>query len=412
MLPVVQHFPRPQIEDIPAAVRHALAPVVAKVSRGARIAITGSSRGITNQALVLRTCVELLLEVGAKPFVLPGMGSHGGATVEGQRGILDAAGIREETLGCPVEATMDTEQVGITSTGFPVFQDRLACAADGVLLVNRVKPHTGFTDRVESGICKMMVIGLGKQAGASRIHQQGLHVPMGRMILEASRILLESNQVRYVGALGLVENPFHETALIESLRVDSHEALVADEHRLLEQAYTWLPRIPFEQLDGLIVDELGKDISGTGMDTNVIARKEGLEHPRIGAIFVRGISAKSCGNANGIGMADVIPAALVEKIDFAVTYMNAFTSKRLMGIKLPLLAANEAQAVQVLMNFRAAAEPESVRLMRIRNTICLDRFWVSESLAEAVKAHPHLEALGPAQPLCTNPAGELLLPEL
>ena len=302
-------------------------------------------------------------------------------------------------MGAPIRSSMEVIQVGTTSTGFPVFQDRTAAEADGVLVVNRVKPHTGFTERVESGLCKMLVIGLGKQAGASKIHQQALRIEMGRMVLEASRIILAAERPRFIGGLALVENAYHETAQVKGLALDDHAALVAAENQLLLRAYALLARIPFNQLDALIVDEIGKDVSGGGMDSNVIGKKPGLTEPQISAIYVRGLTEATHGNAVGIGNADLMPRRLLDEIDLNSTYMNVFTAKSLRGGKIPLLTENELQAMQVLLNFRQDADVDSIRLAWIRNTSALDELWASRALLDEVRAHPRLEVLSEPVPI-------------
>ena len=389
-----QRLPRPVEPDLIAAVRREIAPILANVEPGQRIAVTGSSRGIANLAVVVRECVSALRGAGAEPFVVPAMGSHGGATPEGQVRVLeDTNGITEESVGCRIESSMEVVRIGTTGTGFPVFQDRLCHDADGVLAVNRVKPHTGFTERVESGICKMLVIGMGKQAGASKIHQQALRLGMGRLVLEATRIVVESARPRLVGAVALVENAFKETALVRGIPVGRYEALIEAESALLEQAYTLLPRLPFDDLDGLIVDEIGKNVSGSGMDTNVIGKKDGLTRPRIGAIYVRGLTEGTHGNAVGLGNADIMPRSLLGQVDLNSTYMNAFTAKRLSICKVPMLVENELQALQVLLNFRAEEDPASLRLAWIRNTSMLDELWASEALLDEARADSSIEVL-------------------
>ncbi len=235
MMRVRQEFPRPIEADIAGAVRREIAPFLGRISTGARIAVTGSSRGIPNLAMVLKEVVTCIREVGGEPFVVPGMGSHGGATAEGQVAVLaDSNDITEASVGAPIVSSMEVVQVGTTQTGFPVYQDKNAFEADGVFVINRVKPHTGFTGPVESGLCKMLVIGLGKQAGASRIHQQSLRVEMQRMILDASKIILESARPKFLGGLALLDNAFKETARIAGVPMDSHEAMVSAESALLE----------------------------------------------------------------------------------------------------------------------------------------------------------------------------------
>jgi hypothetical protein len=400
MLRIRQRFPRPVEQDIEGAVRRELEPLLATVQAGQRIAVTGSSRGISNFARVIRECVSALKARGAEPFVFPGMGSHGGATAEGQIRVLEEThGITEQSVGCPIRSSMDVVQVGTTATGFPVYQDRICHEADGVLVVNRVKPHTGFTERVESGLCKMLVIGMGKQAGASKIHQQSLREPMGRMVLDAARIIVDSDRPRLLGGLALVENAFKETALVKGVAMDSFDALVEAESALLVQAYELLPRLPFDDLDALIVDEMGKNISGSGMDSNIIGKKPGLERPRIGAIFVRGLTEQTHGNATGIGYADLIPRKVFDQVDLNSTYMNAFTAKRPLVGKIPMLMESDLQAMQVLLNFRQGEDPQSLRLAWIRNTSRLDELWVSTALADEVRANARLEIFGEAVPI-------------
>ena len=395
-----QRFARPVESDVGAAVRREIEPLLGRVQAGQQIAITGSSRGISNLALVIKECAAALRGRGADPFVAPGMGSHGGATAPGQVEVLaNTNAVTEASVGCPIRSSMDVVQVGTTGTGFPVYQDRLCHESDAVLVINRVKPHTGFTGTVESGLCKMLVIGLGKQAGASKIHQQALRIGMEQLVLDASRIIVENERPRLLGGLALVENAFKETAAVKAVPMDTHDALVEAECALLQEAYRLLPRLPFEELDALIVDEIGKNISGAGMDTNVIGKKAGMTSPRIGAIYVRGLSEATHGNAVGIGNADLMPRRLLEEVDFNSTYMNAFTAKRLSIGKLPLLAENELQAMQVLLNFRQSEDPSSLRLAWIRNTSKLDEMWASSALWDEVEANASLDILDDPKPV-------------
>ena len=399
LMRVRQNFDRPRESDVAAATRREVAPFLTGVRPGRRIAITGSSRGIPNLAVAVREVAAAVREAGGEPFVVPGMGSHGGATAAGQVEVLANNGITEEKVRAPIRSSMEVIRVGTTSTGFPVYLDRNASEADGVVVVNRVKPHTGFTGEVESGICKMMVIGLGKQAGAQKIHQQGLKVEMRRMILEASRIILARSPAPFLGGVGLVDNAFKETALVKGVSMGSHETLVGEEGALLEIAYGHLPRIPFEEMDTLIVDEMGKNVSGSGMDTNVIGTKPGLERPRIGAIYVRSLTSETHGNATGIGQADVMPRRLLEEIDLHSTYMNTFTAKRLTSSKMPLMAENDLQAMQVCLTVRAEEDPATARVVRIRNTNLLAEFDASPGLREEIDTNPSLEVLDEGKPL-------------
>ncbi len=392
-----QKFPRPQETDVAAATQRELQLLLEPQKqslKGASIAISGSSRGISNLDTVVRECASALRAAGAEPFVVPGMGSHGGATAKGQAGVLhDINNISEQTVGCPVRASMDTVKIGVTKSGFAVHQDKLCHDADGVLVVNRVKPHTGFTEVVESGLCKMLVIGLGKQIGASRIHQQAIRIPMGELILDASKIIVQSERPRLIGGIAVVENAFKETAQIKAAPMHSHTALLDTESELLKHAYALLPRLPFEDIDALIVNEMGKNISGSGMDSNVIGKKQGLTKPQIGAIYVRGLTEQTHGNSVGIGFADVMPRKMLEHIDLNATYMNAFTAKRPAVAKLPMLAETELQAMQILMNFRAEEEPDSLRLLWIENTSKLNEMWASAALLAQARDMDSIEIL-------------------
>jgi hypothetical protein len=411
MFPLRQVFERPVEADIAGAVQRELAGAIAQVQAGQEIAITGSSRGIANFALIVAETVKAVKAAGGKPFVIPGMGSHGGATAEGQAQVLaDTHGISAQSVGCPVRASMETVQIGTTATGFAVHQDKLCHAADGVIVINRVKPHTSFTEVVESGVCKMLVIGLGKQIGASSIHQQALRVPMGQMILDASRVIVEASRPRLIGALAIVENAFKETALIRAVPVDSHQQLVDTESALLKRAYELFPRIPFDELDALIVNAMGKNISGSGMDTNVIGKKQGLTSPQIAAIYVRGLTDETHGNATGIGNADLILQDTLSTIDLNSTYMNAFTAKRLAIGKIPLVVANELQVMQVLGNFRQQEAIDSLRLAWIENTSKLDHIWASSALLDEAKSNPRLEVLDEPQALSYDSNMRLCLP--
>ena len=411
MARIRQKFPRPVEDDIEGAVRRELTQFLGNVSPGQSIGVTGSSRGISNYLRVIKECVAALKEAGAQPFVFPGMGSHGGATVEGQIEVLaNTHGITEESVGCPVRATMDVVQVGTTASGFPVYQDRIAHEADGVLAVNRVKPHTGFTKEVESGLSKMLVIGMGKQAGASRIHQQALRVDFGELIMDAARIIVDSERPKLIGGIAIVENAFKETATIKGVPMADYDAMVAVESVLLKQAYELFPRLPFDDLDALVVDEMGKNISGSGMDSNVIGKKPGMDAPRIATIFVRGLTEESHGNATGIGYADLIVRKLFDEIDLNSTYMNAFTAKRPVVSKIPMLMESELQALQVMLNFRQGTDPSSLRMAWIKNTSKLDEMWVSEALLDEVNANPNLEIIRPAAALTFDAELAMLAP--
>jgi hypothetical protein len=388
-----QTLPRIAEPDVPGAVRREIAPFLARIAAGQRIAVTAGSRGIARLPEVTREVVRALAGAGARPFIVPAMGSHGGATAEGQKTLLASLGISESAMGCPVVSSMEVVQLGTTSHGYPVYMDQNATEADSIFVINRVKAHTIISGPVESGICKMLVIGLGKQSGADRIHKQALHISLGEMVLEASRVIVGSSRVRLLGALALVENAYKELARVKGLALDDHARLVREESALLAEATRLLPRIPFDELDVLIVEEIGKNVSGTGMDTNVIGRKDGVAKPRIGAIYVRGLTEETHGNAHGIGMADVIPRRLLPYFDLNAMYMNAYTSRRVAQSKIPLLTETDLQALQVCMGFREDERPERARLVWIRDTSRLEELLVSQALLPEVEATPSLERL-------------------
>ena len=412
MFALRQTFSSVEETDIPAAVRRELASSIDRIEPGARIAITGSSRGISNFRLAVQTIVTLLKERGAEPFVVPGMGSHGGATDEGQSQFSPTLMVLPRRVSAAHLSSMDTVQVGTTASGFPVFQDKHCYDADGVIAINRIKPHTSFTEVVESGIAKMLVIGLGKQAGASAIHQQALRIPMGEMILDASKIIIEAPRPKLVGAIGLIENAFKETAKVAALPVDSHQALIEAESGLLKEAYALLPRLPFEDIDVLIVDEIGKNVSGAGMDTNVIGRKPGLTSPSIQCIYVRGLTEETHGNATGIGHADIMPRKLLAEIDLHSTYMNAYTAKSLKVGKLPILVEDELQALQVFTGFRQSESVASLKTLWIKNTSKLSEMWASESFLDEASAHPNIEILSEPMPVNFDETHQMHLPLL
>src|SRR5579884_1678081 len=325
-----QRFERPRVEDVAAAVRAALEPLgLEKTIRpGHTVALTAGSRGIANIPVVLRATAEFLKRLGARPFLVPAMGSHGGGTAEGQRHILESYGITEEFVGVPIRASMEVVSLGDTKEGFPVVLDRHASEADHIGVVARVKPHTGYHGPIESGLMKMMMIGLGKHAGALAYHRILLEYPYDQVVRSVGRTLMAAAPIAF--GLGLVENAYDETALVEGVAPEEFEPR---EERLLVEARRLLARLPLRKADLLIVDEIGKNISGSGMDTNVVGRKrafrmqpppEGI--PTLRLIYVRGLSEKTHGNAAGIGLADFTTTRLVQSMNYQATVINCLTA--------------------------------------------------------------------------------------
>ena len=409
MVRIKQHIEAPVVEDIPAAVRTELDEIEAAslVGRGDRIAITGGSRGVANIDIVIKATVDYLKELGAKPFVVPAMGSHGGATAEGQRDVLAHYGITEETVGAPIEATMDTVEIGKTADGLPVLLDRNAAEADGIVPLNRIKAHTDFKGSIESGLMKMMAIGLGKQKGANMYHRAFFQYGFEHAIITVSSLMLDSGRV--VFGLGLVENAHEHTAKVAAMRPNE---LIRRERELLVEAKSLMGRLPFDTLDLLVIDWMGKNISGTGMDTNIIGRmmqnfEPEPEKPAILRIYVRDITEESNGNATGIGLADFTTTRLVEKVDRYATYMNGITGLGPQKSKIPFYYDTDREAIEVALSTIGLTPPEEAKVARVESTLKLATLDVSEAFIEDAKLRSDLEIVGEAKPFEFNASGNL-----
>jgi hypothetical protein len=349
---------------------------VGALPHGARVAVAVGSRGIADIVPIVQAVVHHLKNKGCEPFIVPAMGSHGGATAAGQVDVLRLLGVTEEQVGAPVRSSMEVVLLGDVD-GHPLFLDRFASESDGIVLINRVKPHTDFVGPIESGLMKMLVIGLGKQAGADYYHRLGVARGLEVTIPPAARALLERAKVLF--GVGLVENEDHRTAL---LRVVPAEAIESTEVELLEVARRHLPGLPLDDVDLLIVDDMGKEISGAGLDPNVIGRSSAAwspkrERPRVSRIFVADLTAASEGNAAGLGVVDAITTRFLAKIDVAATAVNAFTSCCPEDARIPVVFANARDAILSLLTTVRPATPEEVKLVYIKNTLELDVLWVS-----------------------------------
>mgnify|MGYP001485602305 CR=1 FL=1 len=398
---VLRRFPGEGIPDLEAA-------VAAEFSRpdspfrdlrpGARIAVAAGSRGIANLAPVVRAVVRELRSRDARPFVIPAMGSHGGATAEGQREVLAGYGVTEAGVGAPVVSSLDVVELPAAPDGTRVYISRDAWESDGVLLVNRVKPHTDFHGSHESGLVKMAVIGLGKHAQALEIHSHGV-AGLRERILPAARVVLGTGKV--LGGLGIVENAREETAV---LRLVPAEEIVGADRDLLELAKSLQPRLPVDDLDVLLVDEMGKEVSGVGMDSNVIGRirvrgQEEPARPRISSIAVFDLTEASHGNALGVGLADVITRRLRDRIDLRVTAENVVTSGFLERGKVPLAAETDRAAVEIALRGASVRDLSRARILRIRNTLRLGEFWISDALLRDLAGREGVEITGERAPL-------------
>lgn len=403
---VRQNFKRPCLKD-PAGdliskleARHHLS----SIKPGMSIAVTAGSRGIVNYPLLLKTLVSEVKKRGGKPFIFPAMGSHGGATAQGQRALLEGLGISEETMGCPVRATMDTVELGTAANGRPVYIDRYAHEADGIMIINRVKPHTGFRGKVESGLCKMCAIGMGKQKGAAFCHAEGFD-HMAENIPAMAAVTLAKEKI--LCGVALVENAYHETAQIEVLRAGE---VLDREPELLRLAWDLMAKIDIPQFEVLVMDEIGKNISGTGFDTNVVGRYNSdcaFGGPKIKRVAALDITDVSHGNGNGIGMLDMTTRRAYEKFSMEQTYPNCITSTVPLTVKIPMVLKNDLQVFQCCIKTCNVSAPSKIRIVRIKNTLSLDEIEVSTSLIPEVQAHPRMEILSAPYALNFDACGNL-----
>lgn len=401
MLRIRQVFDRSRIDNIEEelARRIRASGVLARVKPGARVAVTAGSRGIHRITEILGTVIGLLKSAGAEPFIVPAMGSHGGGTAKGQTEMLASLGITGASMGVPIRSSMDTATLGTTTSGAPVFMDSHAYDSDGIVVVNRVKLHTAFHGRVESGLCKMAVVGLGKKNGAETMHVHGL----GAEIIEAFRVAREKTGKILFG-VAVLENAFDETC---DIRIAEPSGFEAVDHELIERCRALLPRIPLAFFDILIVDEMGKNISGTGMDTNIIGfwrRFGGKKDPDYHTLIVRDLTVESRGNAMGIGFADLIPRRLYEKIDLAATYTNGIASNTWSIVRIPITLESDRACIETALE----KHPDgAARVVRIRNTLYLEELSVSENLLGVLSGKPNIEITGEPEPLRFSPDGML-----
>ena len=412
MLRVKQKFEAPTLEDIPAAVRAEVQSLAldSKVTAGESVAISVGSRGIANIALIIKSLVEELKALGLEPFLVPAMGSHGGGVAEAQQAIIEGYGVTEEYTGAPIKASMETVQVGETEDGVPVFFDKYAYEADHVAVVGRIKPHTDFVGEIESGLHKMMLIGLGKHKGAALYHQAIVHYSFDRIIRSVGQTVVDKCGVLL--GLGLVENQYDKTALIKGVGA---EELVEREKELLILAKKWMPRLPFETVDLLIVDEIGKNISGAGMDTNVVGRKfhdnhaAEKEYPKVTRILVRGLTEETHGNASGIGTAEYAHKSAIEEMDREITYINCMTGNHPSGAHIPLYFDTDRICIDRALETVGLVEPENAKVLRIHNTLELAEVLVSEAYLPEVEKRDDLEVIGEAEDMPFDANGDLPL---
>lgn len=412
MLRIRQHFDAPTVEDIPAAVSEEITRLnlSTRVKPGQSVAVSVGSRGINNIALITKSLVEELKALGLEPFLVPAMGSHGGGIAEAQREIIEGYGVTEEYVGAPIKASMETVQVGQTEDGVPVFFDKYAFEADHVAVVGRIKPHTDFVGEIESGLHKMMLIGLGKHKGAALYHQAIVHYSFDRIIRSVGQQVID--QCGVLLGLGIVENQYDQTALLKGV---APEEFVEREKELLVLAKKWMPRLPFDHVDLLIVDEIGKNISGAGMDTNVVGRKfhdnhaAEKEYPKVTRILVRGLTPETHGNASGIGTAEYAHRRAVEEMDREITYINCMTGNHPSGAHIPLYFDTDQICIEKALQTVGLREPGEEKIMRIHNTLDLGELLVSEAYRAEVEAREDLSIVEEAAPMPFDAGGDLPL---
>lgn len=377
MVKIRQNYDPSHVADIPAEVRKTVAALALPDLRGKRIAVTAGSRGVANIDTITRALVDALKERGAEPFVFPAMGSHGGGKAESQKKYLAGYNITEETMGCPVLSSMDTVEIGKLANGVTVYCDKIAWESDGIVAVNRVKPHPNFKADIESGLCKMLCIGMGKHKGAASLHQRGFD-SFGSVVPEAAQVHIDAGKILF--AVGLVENAYDETMIIEAL---PPAQIIEGEKRLLAAAKKSIAKFLLPKIDVLIVEEIGKNISGSGMDPNVTGRPlsglPGFETIPIRKIVVLDLTDETMGNATGLGPADVTTLQLVKKINLDYVYTNAMTSTELMAGKIPVFVNNEKEAIAVGIICCPRVTPQTALVAKIKNTLCMGEIEVSES---------------------------------
>ncbi|CAB1240264.1 lactate racemase domain-containing protein [Clostridium sp. MT-14] len=386
-----QKFKKDKIENISYKIRGRIKPYIINL-RNKRIAVGVGSRGIANINIITRTVVDSLKEEGAVPFIVPAMGSHGGSTESGQKEILASYGITEKSMGVSINASMDVQVIGEYEPGLPVYISKSAISADGIVIIPRIKPHTGFRGKVESGICKMLSIGLGKQMGADSIHSKGFGrfselIPgIGCMVAEKTNLLF---------ALALVENAYDETCKIEFVTKDEIINLKKEE-MLLEESRRLMGRILIPKFDVLVISEIGKNISGNGQDPNVTGlyfTKYANGGPKFKKCVILDLTEESHGNANGVGVSDVITRKLFDKIDFKTMYTNCFTSTYVEPAKVPMVASNSEDAIKMAVKICNGIKNEDTKIVWIKNTMKLENILVSEPLLKEVQLNSSLDIL-------------------
>ncbi len=409
MYRIRQKFDAVEVENIETAVVTELERLsLTSIQSGQRVAITAGSRGIANIARILKAVIGYIKTFDAQPFIFPAMGSHGGATAGGQVDVLKKLGITESYLDAPIMSSMEAVEIARTRDNVPVYVDQFAAAADHIIVINRIKSHTKFKGTVESGLMKMMAIGMGKLKGAEFYHRAAVQHTFPRIIMDAGRLVIHKTPI--ICGVGIVENAYGRTAVMKAFKPD---AIEVKEKLLLERSKQMMAKLPFNDIDLLIVDEMGKDISGVGIDPNVTGRNRDLlgefDHPAtVRRLFVRDLTGKSEGNAIGIGLADITTRRLVEKIDYAATYKNCITGISLEKAAVPMHFDSDRESIEVGLGSIGMTSPEKSKIIRIRNTNRLEIVDVSTAYTADLKNCTELEIIRPPQPMLFDEEGNLV----
>ncbi len=409
MYRIRQSFDRTRVKDIPGTVKADLEKLNLrqKVKPGQTVALTAGSRGVANIAVILKAAVDFFKSLGAKPFIFPAMGSHGGAKAEGQAALIAHYNVTEAFTGAPIVSSMEVVEIGKTVDGVPVFIDKNASKADWIVVVGRIKPHTKFKAPIESGLMKMMAIGMGKQKGAEHYHKAAIQYTFPKIIVDAGRTVIQKAPI--LCGIGIVENGYDETALIQAVLPEEIEARETELQALSKKM---MPRLPFNEIDLLIVDEMGKNISGTGMDPNVTGRNRDIlgifptsVNPK--RLFVRDLTPDSNGNATGIGLADLTTKRLVDKINYQATYMNCITGISLEKAAVPMFFETDQECVKTALGSVGLTPPEKSRIVRIKNTLQIDEVEVSAAYQDEFAKRKELEILEGPTPMVFDGQGNL-----
>ncbi len=408
LLKVNQHFPDRRLKDVRGSVLAELqsSQFASRVKPGGRVAIGVGSRGIINISTIVKAVVDYWTSQGCTPFIFPAMGSHGAATAEGQADVLAHYGIHEATMGCPVISELDVVSLGKDSNGIEAFMDKNAFNSDGVMLVGRVKWHTDFAGKIESGLFKMMAIGLGKFAGAQRYHTYAYKLGLEHVIRSVGRQVLASGKI--LGGLAVLEDANHSTGQVTAVPV---EVMEQREEELLALVKSWMGRVPMD-LDILILSEIGKNISGAGMDTKVVNRSVQGEYnpwpgPKFQRLYIRDLSSMSYGNGVGLGMADIIHDNLLSKIDWNPTRINSLTASTPAAIKIPIHFPTDRECLSVMMPTVGKLDQSEVTIGWIKNSMELSPMFLSENLRQQIDADSTLEIVGEAEPMAFDNNGNL-----